>query len=62
MGSYCIDKILFLMGVCENPVFPRAIYRERATEWSTGLNYAGADCQVELRTMGRMLKYGSLCV
>lgn len=24
------------------------------------LNYAAANCQVELRTMGRMLKYGSL--
>lgn len=43
-------------------MLPHPIYRGRAKEWSTGLNYAAADCQVELRTMGHMLKYGSLCV
>lgn len=53
---------IFGMCVCESPMLPHAIYRGRAREWSTGLNYAAADCQGELRTMSCMLKYGSLCV
>lgn len=58
-----MDKILFLETIVCKIQYNQELFIEgRAAEWRRGLNNAAADCQVELRTIGCMLKYGSLCV
>lgn len=56
------EDFIFGMIVCKIQCNHELFIEGRAAERRRGLNNAAADCQVELRTIGCMLKYGSLCV
>lgn len=62
VGSNSADILFFFVSVCESPVFCMLFIGGELENEVQSLNYVAADCQVELRTMGRVLKYGSLCV